>query len=63
MSNTDTQQLIEHVSLELQGMKDLDMHVPFDPKKLSEKQKAEIVEYRAGGMKISQIADLLVSLA
>ncbi|KAF0255690.1 hypothetical protein [Pseudomonas putida] len=62
MSNNETQQLIEHVSLELQGMKDLGMRVPFDPKSLSDKQKAEIVEYRDGGMKISQIADLLVSL-
>lgn len=63
MSNSDTQQLIEHVSLELQGMKDLGTHIPFDPKTLSDKQKAEIVEYCEGGMKISQIADLLVSLA
>lgn len=60
---SNAQQLIEHVSLELQGKNDLGMHIPFDPKSLSAKQKAEIVEYRDWGMKIGQIADLLVSLA
>lgn len=62
MSTTEAQQLIENVSLELQEMKKLGMRVPFDPNNLSDKQKADIVEYRDGGMKISEIADLLISL-
>lgn len=62
MSSTQHQQIIDDVILELQEMKKLGMRVPFDPTALTEKQKAEIVEYRDGGMKISQIADLLIDL-
>lgn len=62
MHTTEQQQVIQHVELELKEMKALGMRVPFDPAALTEKQKAEIVEYREGGMKISQIADLLISL-
>lgn len=63
MSNTESQQLIEQVTLELQEMKKLGMRVPFDPSNLTDTQKAQIVEFRNGGMKISAIADLLISLA
>ena len=46
MSNNESQQLIEQVTLELQEMKKLGMRVPFDPSKFTDAQKAEIVEYR-----------------
>jgi len=63
MSNNESQQLIERVTLELQEMKKLGMRVPFDPSKFTDAQKAEIVEYRDGGLSISDIADLLINLS
>lgn len=63
MSTSEQQKVIGDVTLELQEMKKLGMRVPFDPAALSDQQKADIVEYRDGGMKISEIADLLISLA
>jgi len=59
----EQQQLIDQVVLELCEMKKLGMRVRLDPNSLSDKQKADIIEFREGGMKISEIADLLIDLA
>lgn len=63
MSTEDNSQLISDVALELREMKKLGMHVPFDPDAMTDKVKADIVEYREGGMSISDISDLLIDLA
>lgn len=63
MNNEQQNQVIAEVTLELQEMKKLGMRVPFNPATLTDKQKADIVESREGGMKVSEIADLLISLA
>lgn len=39
------------------------MNVPFDAAALTDKQKADIIEFDAGGMSNSEIADLLIDLA
>ncbi|NVL49868.1 hypothetical protein F2S72_08960 [Pseudomonas syringae pv. actinidiae] len=63
MSRTEANKLVEDVSIELREMKTLGMRVPFEPNSLTDVQKAQIIEYREGGMKISEIADLLISQA
>lgn len=63
MSTEDKGQMISDVVLELREMKKLGMRVPFDPDAMTDKVKVDIVEFREGGMSISEIADLLIDLA
>lgn len=63
MHTNEEQKLIANVAKELAEMKKLGMNVPFDPAALTDKQKADIIEFHAGGMSNSEIADLLIDLA
>lgn len=62
MSTENNGQLVSDVALELLKMKKLGMHVPFDPDAMTDKVKADIVEYRESGMSISEVADLLIDI-
>lgn len=59
--NPRQQKAINDVTKELQEMKKLGMRVPFDT--LNDQQQAEVIEYREGGMSISDIASTLILLA
>lgn len=54
---------IRHVCLDLSELKKLGVSVPLDPENLTADQEATIVESYEGGMKISEISDLVIQLA
>jgi hypothetical protein len=54
--------VLENVKLELTEMKKLGLRVPAKAIKYVEANPAEIEEYRESGMRISEIADLIIDL-
>lgn len=63
MANAEKHRAIKHVCLELSELKKLGVSMPLDPENLTAKQEELIVESYDGGMKISEIADLLILMA
>jgi hypothetical protein len=63
MTVAEKHRAIKHVTLELSELKKLGVSMPLDPEKLTAKQEELIVESYDGGMKISEIADLVIQLA
>jgi hypothetical protein len=64
MANAEKHRAIKHVCLELSELKKLGVSMPVDPENLTAKQEEMIVEsYENGGMKISEITDMIIALA